>query len=58
MILLSVVYLSNKWFLKNWAQGQVPRPNIITEAMEGSQKGPSMTALRKTQQAAQRVRGR
>jgi hypothetical protein len=29
------------------AQGKVPRPDTITEAMECSQKGPSMTALNK-----------
>jgi hypothetical protein len=30
---------------------QVPRPDTITEAMEHSQKGSIMTALRKAQQA-------
>ena len=39
-------------------QGKVPRPDTITEAMERSQKGLSMTALWKTQQAAERVRYR
>jgi hypothetical protein len=36
------------------AQGEIPRPDTITEGMEG----PSMTALQKTQQATERVRGR
>ena len=36
-------------------QGEVPRPDTITEAMVSSQKGPSMTALQKTQQAAEGV---
>jgi hypothetical protein len=40
------------------AQGEVPRPDTITEAMEGSQKGPIKTVLQKTQQAAERVRCR
>jgi hypothetical protein len=44
-----------KW---NPAQGEVPRSDTNTEAMESSQKGPTMTALRKTQQAAERVRCR
>jgi hypothetical protein len=35
-----------------------PRLDIITEAMEHSQKGPTMTSLRKTQEAAERVRYR
>jgi hypothetical protein len=43
-----------KWDL---AQGEVPRPDTITEAMECSQKG-IMTALQNTQQAAERVRCR
>ena len=44
----------------NWdpAEGEVPRPDTITEAMEPHKKGPSMTTLRKTQQAAERVRCR
>jgi hypothetical protein len=38
-------------------QGEIPRPDTITEALESSQKkGPIMTALQKTQQAAERVR--
>jgi hypothetical protein len=41
------------------AQGEVPRPDTITEAMECSQKkGPIMTAPQRIQQAFQRVRGR
>jgi hypothetical protein len=40
------------------AQGEVPRLDTITEAMEPSQKGPSMTAFQKTQQTAESVRGR
>jgi hypothetical protein len=41
------------------AQGDVPRSDTITEAMEYSQKkGPIMTTLQKTQQAAERVRCR
>jgi hypothetical protein len=40
-------------------QGDVPRPDITTEAMDHSQKkGPSMTILWKTQQAAGRDRCR
>jgi hypothetical protein len=37
---------------------KVPRPGMITEAMEHSQKGSSMTALQKTQQVAESVRCR
>ena len=44
-----------KWDL---AQGEAPRPDAITETMECSQKGTYHTALQKTQQAAERVRGR
>ena len=44
-----------KW---NPAQGEFPRPDTITEAMECSQKGPIMITLWKTQQAAKRVRCR
>jgi hypothetical protein len=40
------------------AQGDVPRPDTITEAMVTHQKGPSMAALQKTQQTAEGVRGR
>jgi hypothetical protein len=40
------------------AQGEVPRPDTITEAMEHSQKGSIMTVLGKTQEAAKRVRCR
>ena len=41
------------------AQGDVPRPVTTTEPMECLQKTrPSMTALQKTQQAAERVRCR
>jgi hypothetical protein len=41
----------------NWdpAQGEAPKPVTMTEAMECSQKEPITTALRKTQQAAERV---
>jgi hypothetical protein len=41
----------------NWdpAQGEVPRPDTITEAVEHTQKG---TALPKTQQAVERIRCR
>jgi hypothetical protein len=47
---------SPKWDL---AQGEVPKPDTITEAMEHSQKkGPVMTALQKTQQAVEKVRYR
>jgi hypothetical protein len=44
----------------NWdpAQGEVPRPDTITEAMECSQMWPTMTALLKTRQASKRVRCR
>jgi hypothetical protein len=36
------------------AQGEVPRPDTITEAKECSQKkGPTMIALQKTQKAAE-----
>jgi hypothetical protein len=35
------------------AQGEAPRPETITEAMEHSQKGPSMTILWKIQQAVE-----
>ena len=39
------------------AQGEVPSPDTITEAMELSQKkGPIMIVLWKTHQAAERVR--
>lgn len=37
-----------------WAQGEVPRPDTFTEAMECSQKGSIMIALWKTQQAAKK----
>jgi hypothetical protein len=37
------------------AQGEIPRSDTITEAMEISQKG---TVPRKTQQKAERVKGR
>jgi hypothetical protein len=37
------------------AQGEASRPD--TQAMESSKKGPIMTAVRKTQQAAERIRG-
>ena len=41
------------------AQGEAPRPDTITEAMESPQKsGPNMTTLKKTQQEAERVRCR
>ena len=40
------------------AQREVPKPDTITEAMEHSQKGSSMTALWKTQQASERVKCR
>ena len=42
----------------NWnpAQGDVPKPDTTTEAMEHSQKCPSITALHKTQKATERVR--
>jgi hypothetical protein len=40
------------------AQGEVPRPDTITEAMGRSQKEFIMTALQKAQQAAERVRCR
>jgi hypothetical protein len=46
---------SSKW---DPAQGEAPRPDTITEAMVCSQKGPIITALQKTQQAAERVRCR
>lgn len=35
-------------------QGEGRRPNTITEAVGHSQKGPIMTALQKTQEAAER----
>jgi len=39
------------------AQGEGPRPDTITEVMGYSQKkGPTMTALQKTQQVAKRVK--
>jgi hypothetical protein len=38
------------------AQGEVSRPDTITEAMEHSQKGHSMTALQKTQPETEKVR--
>jgi hypothetical protein len=38
-----------------WIQLKVPRPDTITEAMVSSQKGPSMTALWKTQQGLERA---
>jgi hypothetical protein len=44
-----------KW---NPAQGEAPRPDTITEAVECSKKRPIMTVLQKTQQAAERVRCR
>ena len=44
-----------KW---DQAEGEVPRPDTITEAMEHSPKRPIMTALQKTQQACERVRCR
>ena len=41
------------------AQGGVPRPGIITEAMECSQRNePLMTTLRKTQQTVETVKCR
>ena len=40
------------------AQGEAPRPNTITEAVECSQKGHIMTALEKTQKTAEKVRCR
>ena len=40
------------------AEGEVPMPDIITEAMEHSEKQPIMTTFRKIQQAAARVRCR
>ena len=40
------------------AQGEVPRPDTITEAMEHSQKGTYHDCPPKTQQAAERVRCR
>ena len=40
------------------AQGEVPRPDTILRTWSTHKKGPSMTALRKTQQAAERVRCR
>jgi hypothetical protein len=43
---------------RNPAQGEVPRPNTITGFMECSKKGPSMTALGKTQEAVERMRCR
>jgi hypothetical protein len=40
------------------SQVEAPRPDTITEALKCSQKGRIMTALQKTQQAAERVRCR
>ena len=40
------------------AQGEVPRPDTITEAMEHSQKGTYHDCPPKTQQAAERGRCR
>jgi hypothetical protein len=39
-------------------QGEIPRPNTITEAMKHSQKGTHHDSLQKMQQAAERVRCR
>ena len=38
------------------AQGEVPSPDTITEAMSNHKKGSTMTTLQKTQQVAERVR--
>ena len=43
---------------KDPAQGEVPRPDTTTEAMECSKMGSIMTDLQKTQQAAESVRCR
>jgi hypothetical protein len=40
----------------NPAQGEIPRPDTISEVMESSQKGTYHDFYRKTQQVAERVK--